>query len=106
MIAFQPDLLWIGGDFSYSDQWADNATRVSFAAYGTLSYQPKQDAWGRLFEPLLSAVPFVHVDGNHEIEQVGCSWQRSSNPPPHACVRCTFRTHCAIDDEARAPCRA
>jgi hypothetical protein len=25
---------------------------------------------GRLFEPLLSAVPFLHTNGNHEIEPV------------------------------------
>jgi hypothetical protein len=30
--------------------------------------QPKWDTWGRLFEPLLSHVPLMHVNGNHEIE--------------------------------------
>jgi hypothetical protein len=30
--------------------------------------QPKWDTWGRLFEPLLSHVPLLHTNGNHEIE--------------------------------------
>lgn len=30
--------------------------------------QPKWDTWGRLFEALLSHVPLLHVNGNHEIE--------------------------------------
>lgn len=28
--------------------------------------EPKWDTWGRLFEPLLSSVPMMHTDGNHE----------------------------------------
>lgn len=32
--------------------------------------QPKQDTWGRLASGLLSKVPFLHTDGNHEVEQV------------------------------------
>lgn len=34
--------------------------------------QPKWDQWGRLFEPLLSHVPFIHTNGNHEVGLLGC----------------------------------
>lgn len=32
--------------------------------------QPKWDSWARLFEPLLSRVPFVHTPGNHGARSV------------------------------------
>jgi hypothetical protein len=33
--------------------------------------QPKWDSWGRLFERLLSRVPLIHTDGNHEVGTAG-----------------------------------
>lgn len=40
--------------------------------------QPKWDTWSRLFEPLLSHVPFMHTNGNHEIEQQPSGEQQSA----------------------------
>eukprot|EP00878_Enallax_costatus_P020763 GHUV01021956.1.p1 GENE.GHUV01021956.1~~GHUV01021956.1.p1 ORF type:complete len:390 (+),score=60.00 GHUV01021956.1:1278-2447(+) len=68
MIQEQPDLLLLGGDFSYADDWIDVDKPISWESYGKYTYQPKWDTWGRLFEPLLAHVPFMHCDGNHEIE--------------------------------------
>lgn len=48
-----PDMISLIGDFCYADVYAS---------------QLKWDTWGRLFEPLLSKIPFHHTNGNHEIE--------------------------------------
>ena len=47
-----PSHLIIVGDLSYAD-----------------GYGPRWDSWGRLFSPLLSALPLVAFPGNHEIEE-------------------------------------
>lgn len=70
LIASQPDLVMLGGDFGYADDWLDATTRLPYGFYGTYTYQPKWDTWGRLYEPLLSHVPFMHCDGNHELERL------------------------------------
>ncbi|WIA32552.1 hypothetical protein OEZ86_003360 [Tetradesmus obliquus] len=69
LIASKPQMLLMGGDFCYADNWmAPEQPITDRSIYYTFTYQPKWDTWGRLFEPLLSHVPFMHTHGNHEIE--------------------------------------
>eukprot|EP00775_Hariotina_reticulata_P006213 gene6212-6449_t len=66
----KPQLAMLVGDFCYADNWLTFDQQLPSKEYGTYTYQPKWDSWGRLFEPLLSHVPFMHTNGNHEIEQL------------------------------------
>ncbi|WIA11592.1 hypothetical protein OEZ85_011697 [Tetradesmus obliquus] len=68
LIASQPSLVMLGGDFTYADTWLKPDEHIPEEVQGPYSYQPKWDTWGRLFEPLLSRVPLIHTNGNHEIE--------------------------------------
>eukprot|EP00878_Enallax_costatus_P047102 GHUV01057496.1.p1 GENE.GHUV01057496.1~~GHUV01057496.1.p1 ORF type:complete len:373 (+),score=76.41 GHUV01057496.1:799-1917(+) len=65
--ATNPELVLLVGDFTYADEWLTLETRLPDGLKYT--YQPKWDTWSRLFQPLLSHVPVIHTNGNHEIEQ-------------------------------------
>lgn len=73
-----PDLILLVGDVSYANLYLTNGT--GSACYSCSfpdspiheTYQPRWDYWGRFMEPLISRVPIMVVEGNHEIEeQVG-----------------------------------
>lgn len=70
-----PDLILMVGDMSYANLYITNGTGSS--SYGQAfgkdtpiheTYQPRWDMWQRLVEPLASRVPFMVIEGNHEVE--------------------------------------
>ncbi|KAK1381258.1 Purple acid phosphatase [Heracleum sosnowskyi] len=69
-----PDLLLFVGDVSYANLYLTNGTgsdcySCSFADTPIQeTYQPRWDYWGRYMQPLISKVPIMVVEGNHEIE--------------------------------------
>jgi predicted phosphodiesterase len=100
MIASDPDIVVLLGDFTYADDHLTNGT-VTVAlpnftypyASPSGTYQPRWDMWYRLAQPLLSTKALVGCVGNHEIEPQGggipytgftqfASWQ-ARNPVPH-----------------------
>ncbi|XP_072950417.1 purple acid phosphatase 15-like isoform X1 [Typha angustifolia] len=75
----KPDLIVLIGDVSYADLYLTNGTgtdcyHCTFKKTTPIheSYQTRWDDWARFMEPLISEVPIMVVEGNHEIEeQVG-----------------------------------
>ncbi|CAA3030308.1 purple acid phosphatase 15 isoform X2 [Olea europaea var. sylvestris] len=70
----KPDLVLMVGDLSYANLYLTNGT--SSDCYSCSfpdtpiheTYQPRWDYWGRFMQPLVSKVPIMMVQGNHEIE--------------------------------------
>ncbi|XP_050219642.1 purple acid phosphatase 15-like [Mercurialis annua] len=75
MISNNPDLILLVGDVSYANLYLTNGTGAdcySCAFSNTPiheTYQPRWDYWGRYMQPLISKIPIMVVEGNHEIEQ-------------------------------------
>ncbi|OAY80435.1 Purple acid phosphatase 15 [Ananas comosus] len=75
MISNQPDLIVLVGDVSYANLYLTNGTGSD--CYSCLfphtpiheTYQPRWDYWGRYMEPVISRIPMMVIEGNHEIEQ-------------------------------------
>lgn len=74
MLSNHPDLVLLVGDVSYANLYLTNGTGSDCYSC-TFSetpihetYQPRWDYWGRYMQPLLSKVPTMVVEGNHEIE--------------------------------------
>ncbi|KAL5711705.1 Purple acid phosphatase 15 [Ranunculus cassubicifolius] len=71
----KPDLLLLVGDVTYANLYLTNGTgsdcySCSFSDTPIHeTYQPRWDYWGRFMEPLVSKVPIMVVEGNHEIEE-------------------------------------
>ncbi|XP_057498051.1 purple acid phosphatase 15-like isoform X2 [Actinidia eriantha] len=71
----QPDLVLLVGDVTYANLYLTNGTgsdcySCSFSQTPIHeTYQPRWDYWGRFMQPLLSKVPIMVVEGNHEIEE-------------------------------------
>ncbi|KAL9237749.1 hypothetical protein vseg_012262 [Gypsophila vaccaria] len=70
-----PSLILMVGDLSYANQYrttggkAASCYSCSFPDSPTReTYQPRWDGWGRFMEPLISRVPMMVIEGNHEIE--------------------------------------
>ncbi|CAH9080130.1 unnamed protein product [Cuscuta europaea] len=69
------DLVILVGDVSYANLYLTNGTgsdcyTCSFPNTPIHeTYQPRWDYWGRYMQPLLSKVPIMVVEGNHDIEQ-------------------------------------
>ena len=64
------DLLFLLGDFSYADSgYTDKGHRNKLPLQhllrgaGKTKYPPLWDTFGRLFEPTLSALPMLHING-------------------------------------------
>ncbi|KAA8548404.1 hypothetical protein F0562_000088 [Nyssa sinensis] len=63
------------GDASYANLYLTNGTgsdcySCSFSQTPIHeTYQPRWDYWGRFMQPLVSKIPIVVVEGNHEIEE-------------------------------------
>ncbi|MCO5577886.1 hypothetical protein L7F22_031721 [Adiantum nelumboides] len=71
----EPSLLLMVGDLSYANQYVTTGMKgascysCEFPNSPTReTYQPHWDAWGRFMEPLVSTVPMMVIEGNHEIE--------------------------------------
>lgn len=75
LISNKPDLVLLIGDVTYANLYLTNGTgsdcySCSFAQTPIHeTYQPRWDYWGRFMQNLVSKVPIMVVEGNHEIEQ-------------------------------------
>ncbi|XAR62569.1 4-phytase [Bertholletia excelsa] len=75
LIMNKPNLIIYGGDVSYANMYLTNGTGADCYSCSFKdtpiheSYQPRWDYWGRFMQPLLSKVPIMPVEGNHDIEQ-------------------------------------
>lgn len=74
MISNEPDLVLLVGDVTYANLYLTNGTgsdcySCSFSKTPIHeTYQPRWDYWGRFMQNLVSKVPIMVVEGNHEIE--------------------------------------
>ncbi|KAI4303904.1 hypothetical protein MLD38_039486 [Melastoma candidum] len=70
-----PDLVLLVGDVTYANLYLTNGTgsdcySCSFPQTPIHeTYQPRWDYWGRFMQPLISRVPIMVIEGNHEIEE-------------------------------------
>ncbi|KAF7845567.1 Purple acid phosphatase 15 [Senna tora] len=71
----KPDLVLLVGDVTYANLYLTNGTgsdcySCSFPETPIHeTYQPRWDYWGRFMQNLVSKVPMMVVEGNHEIEE-------------------------------------
>ncbi|GMH25847.1 hypothetical protein Nepgr_027690 [Nepenthes gracilis] len=71
----EPDLLLLVGDVTYANLYLSNGSgsdcySCSFSNTPIHeTYQPRWDYWGRFMQTLVSKVPIMVVEGNHEIEE-------------------------------------
>ncbi|KAF5741271.1 calcineurin-like phosphoesterase [Tripterygium wilfordii] len=71
----KPDVVLLIGDVTYANLYLTNGTgsdcySCSFSETPIHeTYQPRWDYWGRFMQPLISKVPIMVVEGNHEIEE-------------------------------------
>ncbi|XP_042513597.1 purple acid phosphatase 15 [Macadamia integrifolia] len=74
LIHNSPDLVLLVGDVTYANLYLTNGTgsdcySCSFSNTPIHeTYQPRWDYWGRFMQPLVSKVPIMVVEGNHELE--------------------------------------
>ncbi|WMV48261.1 hypothetical protein MTR67_041646 [Solanum verrucosum] len=70
-----PDLVLLVGDVTYANLYLTNGTgsdcySCSFPDTPIHeTYQPRWDYWGRYMQPLVSKIPIMVLEGNHEIEE-------------------------------------
>ncbi|KAL4308137.1 hypothetical protein GQ457_01G033280 [Hibiscus cannabinus] len=70
-----PDLVLLIGDASYANLYLTNGTGADCYSCSFPdtpiheTYQPRWDYWGRFMQPLVSKVPLMMIEGNHEIEE-------------------------------------
>ncbi|GAB2282081.1 Purple acid phosphatase 15 [Dionaea muscipula] len=75
VISNDPDLLLLVGDVTYANLYLTNGTgsdcyTCSFSNTPIHeTYQPRWDFWGRFMQTLVSKVPMMVIEGNHEIEE-------------------------------------
>ncbi|CAL5416705.1 unnamed protein product [Camellia sinensis] len=71
----RPDLVLLVGDVTYANLYLTNGTgsdcySCSFPQTPIHeTYQPRWDYWARFMQPLVSKVPIMVIEGNHDIEQ-------------------------------------
>ncbi|XVF38069.1 hypothetical protein REPUB_Repub20aG0066000 [Reevesia pubescens] len=70
-----PSLILMIGDLTYANQYLTTGGKGApcfSCAFPDApireTYQPRWDGWGRFMEPLISRVPMMVIEGNHEIE--------------------------------------
>ncbi|CAK9185395.1 unnamed protein product [Ilex paraguariensis] len=75
MIENDPSMVLMVGDLTYANQYlttggkgASSFSRAFPDAPIRETFQPRWDGWGRFMEPLISRVPMMVIEGNHEIE--------------------------------------
>ncbi|KAE8712256.1 Purple acid phosphatase 15 [Hibiscus syriacus] len=70
-----PDLVLLIGDASYANLYLTNGTGADCYSCSFPdtpiheTYQPRWDYWGRFMQPLVSKVPLMMIEGNHELEE-------------------------------------
>ncbi|CAN1193765.1 Purple acid phosphatase 15 [Linum perenne] len=75
MVSNNPGLILLVGDVSYANLYLTNGTGADCytCAFPDTpiheTYQPRWDYWGRYMQPVISRVPIMVIEGNHEIEQ-------------------------------------
>lgn len=75
LIGNKPDLVLLIGDVTYANLYLTNGTSSDCYACSFPhtpiheTYQLRWDYWGRLMQNLVSKVPIMVVEGNHEIEE-------------------------------------
>ncbi|KAI3915641.1 hypothetical protein MKX01_015466 [Papaver californicum] len=75
MVKNDPSMILMLGDLSYANQYRTTGGKGA-PCYSCAfpdapireTYQPRWDGWGRFMEPLISTVPMMVIEGNHEIE--------------------------------------
>ncbi|XP_021291540.1 purple acid phosphatase 23 isoform X2 [Herrania umbratica] len=70
-----PSLILMVGDLTYANQYLTTGGKgvpCFSCAFPDApireTYQPRWDGWGRFMKPLISRVPMMVIEGNHEIE--------------------------------------
>ncbi|URD74996.1 Purple acid phosphatase [Musa troglodytarum] len=70
-----PSMILMVGDLSYANQYLTTGGKGApcfSCAFPDApireTYQPRWDAWGRFMEPVISRIPMMVIEGNHEIE--------------------------------------
>ncbi|KAL3726695.1 hypothetical protein ACJRO7_031577 [Eucalyptus globulus] len=75
MLSNHPDLALLIGDVCYANLYLTNGTGADCYSCSfphtpiRETYQPRWDYWGRYMQPLVSKVPIMVVEGDHEIEE-------------------------------------
>lgn len=75
MLSNHPDLVLLVGDVCYANLYLTNGTGADCYSCSFPqtpiheTYQPRWDYWGRYMQPLVSKVPIMVIEGNHEIEE-------------------------------------
>lgn len=75
MMINNPELILLVGDVTYANLYLTNGTGADCYSCSFPdtpiheTYQPRWDYWGRYMQPVLSKVPIMVVEGNHEYEQ-------------------------------------
>ncbi|XP_009611645.1 purple acid phosphatase 15 isoform X1 [Nicotiana tomentosiformis] len=70
-----PNLVLLVGDVTYANLYLSNGTGADCYSCSFSdtpiheTYQPRWDYWGRYMQPLVSKIPIMVVEGNHEIEE-------------------------------------
>ncbi|XP_059307988.1 purple acid phosphatase 23 isoform X1 [Lycium ferocissimum] len=75
LIMNDPSMILMVGDLTYANQYLTTGGKGA-SCYSCQfpdapireTYQPRWDGWGRFMEPLISRVPMMVIEGNHEIE--------------------------------------
>eukprot|EP01018_Ginkgo_biloba_P037585 Gb_29486 [translate_table: standard] len=69
------ELILLVGDVTYANLYLTNGTGSAcyYCSFPNTpiheTYQPRWDYWGRFMEPLISRIPIMVVEGNHELEE-------------------------------------
>ncbi|XP_052185132.1 purple acid phosphatase 15 isoform X2 [Diospyros lotus] len=75
LIGNKPDLMLLVGDVTYANLYLTNGTGSDCYSCDfphtpiQETYQPRWDFWGRFMQNLISKVPMMVVEGNHEMEE-------------------------------------
>ncbi|XP_058182166.1 purple acid phosphatase 23 isoform X4 [Rhododendron vialii] len=75
LIENDPSMILMVGDLTYANQYLTTGGKGASCFSCSFpnapireTYQPRWDGWGRFMEPLISRVPMMVIEGNHEIE--------------------------------------
>ncbi|XP_030509452.2 purple acid phosphatase 23 isoform X1 [Cannabis sativa] len=75
LVQNNPSMILMVGDLSYANQYRTTGGKGApcfSCAFPDApireTYQPRWDGWGRFMEPLISRIPMMVIEGNHEIE--------------------------------------
>ncbi|KAJ8755529.1 hypothetical protein K2173_019327 [Erythroxylum novogranatense] len=73
MVRNNPDVIVMLGDVTYADLYLSNGTGYKspqeISNFVDTTYQPRWDYWGRYMEPVISKIPMMFLEGNHDVEK-------------------------------------